>query len=63
LALRFHRTADTIAEAARAGDRPGVFTALDRTLQACVGCHAAYRQEIVDEETWTRLTSPAGATR
>ena len=41
-ALDFHRTADGIAEAARRGDRPGVLSALDRTLQACVGCHATY---------------------
>ncbi len=59
MALHFHRTADTIAESARRGDRAGVLSALDRTLQTCVGCHAAYRQEIVDEETWNRLTTPA----
>ncbi len=57
LALAFHHTADTIGEAARRGDRAGVVSALDRTLQACVGCHAAYRQEVVDEETWKRLTA------
>ncbi len=59
VALEFHRTADTIAEAARRGDRAGVLSALDRTLQTCVGCHAAYRQEVVDEATWTKLTAPA----
>jgi len=58
-ALDFHRTADTIGEAARRGDRPAVLTALDRTLQACVGCHATYRQEVVDEATWQRLTRAA----
>ncbi len=58
MALDFHRTADTIAEAARSGDPKAVLSALDRTLQTCVGCHAAYRQEVVDEETWTRLTAP-----
>jgi hypothetical protein len=60
-ALDFHHTADTIGEAARRGDRPAVLTALDRTLQACVGCHAAFRQEIVDEATWRRLTNAAAA--
>jgi cytochrome c556 len=55
MALAFHHTADTIGEAARRGDRAGVLTALDQTLQACVGCHATYRQEVVDEETWKRL--------
>jgi cytochrome c556 len=58
-ALDFHHTADTIGDAARRGDRPAVLTALDRTLQACVGCHATYRQEIVDETTWQRLTKAA----
>ena len=58
MALNFHRTADTIAEAARSGDRQRVLAALDQTLQTCVGCHAAYRQEVVDEETWRRLTAP-----
>jgi hypothetical protein len=57
-ALEFHRTADTIGEAARRKDRPAVLLALDRTLATCVGCHASYRQEIVDEETWKRLTAP-----
>jgi cytochrome c556 len=56
MALNFHRTADTIGDAARRRDRTGVLTALDRTLQACVGCHATYRQEVVDEATWRRLT-------
>jgi cytochrome c556 len=59
MALNFHRTADTIAAAARAGDRSAVLTALDRTLQTCVGCHASYRQEVVDAATWQRLTASA----
>ena len=57
MALAFHHTADGIGEAARRGDRAGVLTALDRTLQTCVACHAAYRQEVVDEATWKRLTA------
>jgi hypothetical protein len=61
MALAFHHTADTIGEAARRGDRPGVLSALDRTLQTCVGCHAVYRQEVVDEETWKRLTAAAAS--
>ena len=56
-ALAFHRTADTIAAAAGKGDTPGVVRALGETLQACVGCHAAYRQEVVDQATWERRTS------
>jgi cytochrome c556 len=61
MALNFHRTADTIGEAARRGDRAAVLTALDRTLQTCVSCHATYRQEVVDEATWKRLTAEAPA--
>jgi hypothetical protein len=59
MALDFHRTADTIGDAARRGDRAGVLSALDRTLQTCVGCHSTYRQDVVDVETWKRLTAPS----
>ena len=61
MALAFHRTADGIAVAARSGDRKAVLTALDATLQTCVGCHAAWRQEVVDEGTWQRLATESGA--
>ena len=57
MALNFHHTADSIGDAARRGDRGGVLSALDRTLQTCVACHATYRQEVVDEETWKKLTA------
>jgi cytochrome c556 len=57
LALNFHHTADTIGEAARRHDRGAVLAALGNTLQTCTGCHAAYRQQVVDEETWQRLTA------
>jgi hypothetical protein len=56
-ALAFHRTADRIAEAARARDRVGVMTALGATLRACTDCHALYQQRVVDESTWSRLTA------
>jgi mono/diheme cytochrome c family protein len=56
VALTFHRTADTIANAAQRGDRVAATAALAATLSTCVGCHAAYRQEVVDEATWQRLT-------
>jgi cytochrome c556 len=59
MALDFHRAADTIGDAARRGDRAAVLSALDRTLQACVGCHSTYRQDVVDDETWKRLTTPS----
>ncbi len=55
-ALNFHDTAAGIATAAEKGDQAGVLKALDATLETCVSCHATYRQEVVDEDTWTRLT-------
>jgi hypothetical protein len=56
-ALEFHHTADTIAEAARRRDHDGVTRALGSTLQKCTGCHAAFKQHVVDEATFTRLTA------
>lgn len=58
-ALAFHHTADRIAVAARAHDRAHVLVELAATLQACTACHATWRQEVVDESTWRRLTSVA----
>jgi hypothetical protein len=57
VALAFHRTADTIADAAQRGDRKAATAALAATLRTCVGCHATYRQQVVDEVTWQRLTT------
>jgi len=57
LALAFHHTADTIADAAQRGDRKATTKALAATLHTCVGCHAAYRQEVVDQATWQRRTT------
>lgn len=57
LALTFHHSADTIAATARQRDRVAVMQALGATLQTCTGCHAAYRQNVVDDATWSRLTS------
>jgi hypothetical protein len=51
----FHKTADSIAEAARHKDRAGVVTALGATLQTCTGCHETYRQEIVDGAAFAKL--------
>lgn len=62
-ALQFHRTADGIIAAARKRDRKAVLTALGATLQTCTGCHATFKQTVVDESTWSRLTAqhaPAG---
>ncbi len=56
VALRFHRTADTIAEAARRKDSKAVLEATAATVSVCTGCHATYKQRVVDEAEWQRLT-------
>lgn len=61
-ALAFHHTADRIAVAARAKDRARVLSELGATLETCTSCHAAWKQQVVDEATWTRLTSAAPPT-
>lgn len=58
-ALRFHHTADTIAEAAKQKDTQGVLTALGATLSTCTSCHATFKQEVVDDSTWASLTKQA----
>jgi hypothetical protein len=63
-AITFHKTADTIGVAAKKKERGAVLAALNATLNTCVGCHTAYKQQIVDEATWSKLTSmapPAGS--
>lgn len=54
-AIKFHRTADEIGDAAHRADRTAVLEALGHTLKTCVDCHASYRQEVVDPTTWQRL--------
>ncbi len=56
-ALAFHHTADRIATAARERDRARVLSELGATLQTCTSCHATWKQQVVDEPTWRRLTS------
>jgi len=60
LALEFHRRADAIGVAARARDAQAVLQATSHTLDACTTCHARYRQEVVDTETWTQRTGQSG---
>jgi hypothetical protein len=62
-ALAFHKTADTIADAARSKDRDAVVRALGTTLGTCTGCHAVWKQQIVDERAWSQATAgtPGGA--
>ena len=59
MALGFHRRADAIGEAACAHDGPAVLRATSNTLQACTGCHAVFRQEVVDATTWQERTGSA----
>ena len=59
MALDFHRRADAIGVAARAHDGAAVLRATSNTLQACTGCHAAFRQEVVDATTWEARTGQA----
>jgi HAMP domain-containing protein len=54
---RWPSRADSIATAARKHDRPAVMTALGTTLQTCTACHEAFRERVVDQATWSRLTS------
>jgi len=61
-ALNFHHTADRIGAAARERDRDRVLVELGATLQTCTSCHETWKQQIVDEPTWTRLTSSAPPT-
>jgi hypothetical protein len=56
-AIEFHHTADRIGAAAREQDSSRVLMALGATLQACTSCHAVWKQQVVDEPTWQRLTA------
>jgi hypothetical protein len=58
-ALKFHHTADKVGESARQHDMPGVLAGLDETLATCTGCHATFKQRIVDETTWASLVGQA----
>lgn len=56
-ALSFHHTADGIATAAREHNGQRVLAELSITLQSCRACHAQWKQQVVDEPTWNRLTA------
>jgi hypothetical protein len=60
--LGMHRSADGIAASAREGDRAATLRALGETLATCTGCHAEYRQEVLDPvafEARTGSVAPA----
>lgn len=59
LALDFHKRADAIRPAAKAQDLKAVLAATANTLQACNGCHSAFRQDVVNRATWQRRTGSA----
>lgn len=56
-AIAFHKTADAIAGAAKAKDSGAVLAALGTTLETCTGCHASWKQHVVDDAAWTRATA------
>ena len=59
MALEFHRRADAIGEAAEAQDVDATLAATARTIEACTGCHAVFRQDVVDSATWQARTGQA----
>jgi len=59
LALEFHRRADAIGAAANIRDPSATLAATAHTLTTCTGCHAAFRQEVVDASTWQARTGQA----
>jgi hypothetical protein len=61
-ALAFHHTADGITAAAKARDRARVLAEFGATLQTCTACHALWKQQVVDESTWSRLTATPAPT-
>jgi cytochrome c556 len=61
-ALAFHRTADRIATAARERNRVQVLEELGATLETCTSCHSTWKQQVVDEATWQKLTSTSPPT-
>lgn len=56
MALDFHKRADAIGVAAKAKDSGAVLVATSNTLQACTGCHAVYRQDVMDAKLWSERT-------
>ena len=54
--VEFHRRADRIVEAATRANGQDVLSFTAATLSACTACHAAYRQDVVDADTWTERT-------
>lgn len=58
-ALDFHHRAAAITAGAEAQDTTAVLVATAHTLEACTSCHATYRQDVVDAQTWEARTGSA----
>jgi hypothetical protein len=58
-ALAFHKTADGVLAAARAKDKKVALQTLGATLATCTACHEAWKQQVVDDATWERMTQQA----
>ena len=59
LAIAFHRKADTITDAAQRRDMVAVLSALSETMMTCTGCHATFKQRVVDDAAWTAAIGAA----
>jgi len=55
--IRFHHTADRIAEAARGKQRAKVLGELGTPLQTCPACHAVWKQRVVDDIAGSQATA------
>lgn len=66
-ALLFHHTADKIGDAARARDMKAVLSALSETMSTCTGCHATFKQSVVDDDAFAAASmathSPSAGSR
>lgn len=63
MALEFHHSADRIADAAGKQDMDAVWKTLGKTLATCTGCHATFKQHVVDDATWAAATKRAAPTQ
>lgn len=56
LGTDFHRTADSIIAAAKTKNVEATLKAVSDTLARCTSCHSQFRQDIVDNREWQKLT-------
>jgi hypothetical protein len=60
-AVAFHETAAGIETAARAKDARKTLAAVSDTLKKCNGCHATFKQSVVDMDQWSAMPPSFGA--